>query len=254
MTAHFLGRVCASVVLRPAPRSRIRKALQARFRPRRAAPPRADRKPQAHHGKSHRYGRAASSGSYVQNDPVNATDPTGMECNASGNRVTCRPDVAGAPSVTFPRPQGWPDRIAPGTPNYHDYNVPVSTSAPASRQDAVEAGLINNPTPGPDRPASPTGTLNDAAPVPTPDTDYVRSYSAPISGQPGRDVVINVTTNDHILKHGYVMRWTTVAPDGTVTVNNAGEGNSPYQQNGLGRIWRPQVRDAWTDNVREIVP
>ena len=96
---------------------------------------------------------------YVGANPTSNFDPTGLDCIASGQTVSCSFPVG--PSVQFPRAPGWPAYIGPNSANYHSYDVVVPTQCPANQ---MAQQIVNNPTPGLPNPATPSGTLNDATP------------------------------------------------------------------------------------------
>ncbi|QNP47418.1 RHS domain-containing protein [Diaphorobacter aerolatus] len=82
---------------------------------------------------------------YTANNPNSGIDPLGLACVASGNTVNC--NVPGGPSISFPRPDGWPDAISSEASwHYHYYNkqVPLKGANP----DCVMKGIVQSPTPG----------------------------------------------------------------------------------------------------------
>ncbi|WP_139023164.1 hypothetical protein [Chitinimonas sp. BJB300] len=132
--------------------------------------------------------------------------------------------------------------MKPGDSDYHYYNKRVNVSA--ADKKCLEDYVRNHPTPGSPKPATPTGTANDASP----------SWAAPFKSSPvksysmtsnGSQVVVNVTMRDHPLFPGYVAR--TV--NGGVA-NNFGEGtgwlqgpNSPIS-NPINNVWYGLTDDA----------
>jgi RHS repeat-associated protein len=175
---------------------------------------------------------------YVAGNPLSNTDPKGLDCIALGNTVSC--NVPGGPLIEFPRPAGWPDYIGPGQRNYHDYNK--QRDAGGADKKCLEKYVRNHPTPGSPRPATPTGTANDATPAWASrfGASPVLSYSMSYAGSP---VVVNVTLPGHPLFPGYVARTVSAGPSGNV-MNNFGEGTG-FLQN----PWVPfndwLINDVW---------
>ena len=96
---------------------------------------------------------------YTNNDPLNFTDPLGLDCVSAGGTTTCS---TSAYNVNFPTPKDLQDFTSSST-NYHFYSTPVNAGStnPAALQQAV----ANSPTPGYPSPATPQGTLNNATPL-----------------------------------------------------------------------------------------
>ena len=86
---------------------------------------------------------------YAGNDPLNATDPLGLDCVSAGGTTSCMTSVY---SVSFPTPKGWQDFTSSST-NYHFYSTPANagSASPARAQQWV----TNNPTPGSTTPRRP---------------------------------------------------------------------------------------------------
>ena len=117
--------------------------------------------------------------------------------------VTCQPPH-GLPPISFPRPQGWDDEYFDETEwEYHDYRVveeddyipPPGTEK--EYEDRLFQSLVEDPTPGADRPASREGQRNDVGPLGPVSglgkfvgggPNYVKSY---IVESGGRKFVVN---------------------------------------------------------------
>jgi len=172
---------------------------------------------------------------YVGGNPLNTIDPYGLDCVAINGSVTCTAP-GGGQTVTFPRPDGWPDVINSDSSNYHFYNIPVPLNG--ANSSCVMQGIINNPTPGSPSAASPQGTLNNATPTSGQNLfntiDLISSFgneSGGYNNSPVRSytrnngsVVVNVTLPGHPLHPGYVARSISGSQ-----VNNYGEGTGGLQ-------------------------
>ena len=173
---------------------------------------------------------------YVNNDPLNATDPNGLFCNSSGGNLSCT--SPGGISFTVPSPAGFPSSLGPGDASYHAYNVPVNAGSISS--SALMAGVTNSPTPGSPHPATAAGTLNDATPSAWSLGAYIAmgaltlGQASPGNISPvmsytrtdrnGNPIVVNVTMAGHPLDPGYVVRYPTTNANGQTILNNEGEG------------------------------
>jgi hypothetical protein len=144
-------------------------------------------------------------------------------------------------SLTFPRPWGWPDRIEPSNSLHHQYAIAESRWC-VSEARAREA-VINDPTPGWDLPARPSGQYNNASPTPLLLLTFspVKSYVMP------NGTTVNVTLPGHPLHPGYVARVTSQGSD-LVTITNYGEGLGVLQSRSspaaeaINNVWRGQTR------------
>lgn|GEM_PF-1214590 len=180
---------------------------------------------------------------YVANDPVNLTDPTGMECknNTEAGTTNC---VTKDYNVTFKTTDSFPGTDASRS-DFHYYD---ETAQSHLGVDATRNWVQQNPTPGDPSPATPGGTRNDATPVigglPG-DISPVSSITTTntVSGNP---VVVNVTLPGHPLFPGIVVREVVPNADGTSTIHNRGEGNGDLQRPGapfagaINGVWRGQ--------------
>lgn len=169
---------------------------------------------------------------YPVNDPINATDPTGMYCeNRDNGTYVCDPpgDEIGeytVPSEVIEKLGGYMPDIGPDFANYHEYTA--TTSAPESSDsfvEKVEQEVINDPTPGNDNPATPGGTFNDAGINPVPQTDTVVSFTATDSN--GNLVVSNITVpGKHMLGPAGIVHQ-GVSVEGRFTkITAVGEGHA----------------------------
>lgn len=167
---------------------------------------------------------------YVGNDPVNKTDPTGMECRAVGESYVCDPPGDDTAPFTVPRAQGLPDKIGPTEGGYHVYRADASTPASGEGVASEIAGaIIRDPTPGRDSPATANGTVNDAgiSPFTGRAGDAVNSYVTTDAN--GNTVVVNVTIpGEHALNPGYVAQYIIPSANGTQVIA-IGEGNAWIQ-------------------------
>lgn len=195
---------------------------------------------------------------YVGNNPLNATDPSGTTCVAPRDTVNCTPTdnndkpIPGLPSISFPKPQNWPSTMsAAGNPVKHHaytYRTPIGNKSPAS----VQKSVANDPTPNnSDKPASAQGTPNDATPsegvrgvAASLVNNDVKSYTATDAN--GNTWVINVTEPSHTLSPGYVLR-------GTVGNDLVSYGEGLALKQALGPLSDVSISDAWINqNQRNV--
>jgi RHS repeat-associated protein len=196
---------------------------------------------------------------YSGNSPFMNSDASGLDCTASGGSVTCSAPNGG-PTVSFPRPEGWPSYIGPNSSFYHNYDIPVNVgNKPAA---CILTALIQNPTPGSPNPATAAGTGNNATPSGAQAAfdalDALSSFGNDMGGYNnspvisyitgGGSVVVNVTLPGHPLFPGYVARTVTPNSGGTV-IHNFGEGTSFLQSQysplagTINGIWNQQSSD-----------
>jgi RHS repeat-associated protein len=181
---------------------------------------------------------------YVRNDPLNGTDPLGLDCVSSGGTTSCS---TSAYNVNFPTPKGWQDFTSSST-NYHFYSTPANVGS--ANPAAVQQWVANNPTPGSPSPATSQGTLNDATPilggVSPINISPVLSYTTTNQAN-GSPVVLNVTLPGHPLFPGIVVRQVDQTSNGTV-INNYGEGTSALQSPSTfeGKEFGPDINGVWT--------
>jgi hypothetical protein len=185
---------------------------------------------------------------------------SGPECRKSGGNLHCI--SAGGRQVTVPD-DAFPNElgIAPGHPDYHYYDIPVSS--PHGDPERLTAGVIRVPTPAPRvRPASAEGTPNAAAPLPgsllsliARQFGWEHSPSWPVKSyvttdQSGTPVVVNVTQPGHPLYPGVVMRYVTTSPSGS-TIQNEGIGTEWWQG---PRSYLPEWLRNWANDYAWFGP
>ncbi len=187
---------------------------------------------------------------YVGANPLNAIDPTGLDCVATGNTVHCNHPDSDVPNVSFPRPDNWPDRISPDDQplRYHgyDYPYPWPGNGGAAAAAMIEGAAIGNPTPGrEDDPATSSGTWNDVGRIAFQCYNPVMSYVMPNPRDPSRLMIVNVTLPGHELFPGYIVQFVDVDPlTGGTTLHVAGEGAHINQSN-YNFIARYMERGIW---------
>ncbi|UNK49279.1 RHS repeat-associated core domain-containing protein [Lysobacter sp. S4-A87] len=192
---------------------------------------------------------------YANNNPYRFKDPDGRDCVSANGRTTCTikgEHGKGLPTVSFPTPAGWPAKMSQeNNPiTHHSYRRP--TDIGGKSPDSVRASVVNDPTPNnSDRPASPTGTPNDATPssgargvAASFANNDVLSYSA--TDQSGNAWVINVTMDSHTLSPGYVIRGVV----GNELVS-AGEGLALKQA--IPVVSDVAINDAWLEQNQQNI-
>ena len=155
---------------------------------------------------------------YVGNDSVNASDPTGLECVPDGQVLNCDPPGNEIGAYTIPNPDNSPGVKGSDT-NYSSYTTGADTPDKApDLKTAATADIVSDPTPGTDQPASAQGTKNDAGIFPGQNTDNVRSFVTTDSN--GNTVVVNLSVpGEHWFNPAVVSQVVTQDATGTrVTV------------------------------------
>jgi RHS repeat-associated protein len=157
---------------------------------------------------------------YVGNDPINAVDPTGMNCVGDGKTYNCDPPGDDTPAYQIPQTEGMPNEIGDTQPFSHVYRAETSTpDVNGSLAPDIAAAVIANPTPGNDQPATPGGTLNEALPG----GNMVQSYVT--TDVSGNTVVVNVTVpGEHVLSPGIVSQY-IIGGETSTSIVVVGEGN-----------------------------
>jgi hypothetical protein len=197
------------------------------------------------------------------NDPREARETIPVSCTSDGSTFSCT-TPRGRSFSNVPAPAKFPERIAPGVQNYHEYGV---LSAPGGSGEKLMQGVIDKPTPGPgtlNQPATSQGTSNEA----TPGLAYGAflggsrlPWGSPLSpvksylwkDADGKPIVVNVTEPGHGLAPGYVVHYIVETPEGP-RIQTEGEGLSPWQAPGSPEWLRKQLSDdTWTPYQQRIL-
>ena len=190
---------------------------------------------------------------YASNNPVMNVDPDGKDCLRTGDWVTCTPMIDGQrltqlPVITFPATANWPDKMDSSSEGHHAYIY--SNPVGKKTEDSIRTSDVQDPTPNDnDRPATPQGTSNMAAPSSgfrgflagalesiSPGSSQVTSYAVKDSN--GATWTINVTQDTHTLASGYVLR-------GAVQGDAISYGEGTALKQNLGRASEVLMNDAF---------
>ncbi len=199
---------------------------------------------------------------YANNNPIGNIDPSGKDCTKSNGMITCTPTLNGValtwlPSIPpLPAPQNWPAVMNASSKSHHEYiyDTPIGSKS----GESVAKAIAQDPTPNDhDRPATPQGTTNDAAPssgfrsvlaglgaMVGAGDDQVKSYT--FKDSKGATWTVNVTQDSHTLSSGYVLRG--VAQGVAVSY---GEGIAAKQN--LGRASEYFINDVWVDQNKKNI-
>lgn len=189
--------------------------------------------------------------SYANLNPISNVDPDGRRATVIDGRIFIQPENPRIPAVVLPntvQASGFGTGIM-----FHSYMTDVAT--PLSIVQAGE-GLKNNPTPGDDVPASPSGSINNVGALPPlAANNFVGSF---LVASPNPSLISDITVNytlkgAHALDEGFVMRYGEKQQDGGVVIRNYGEGNSPVQSGFTGVLPLMMEETVWRSNVKEIV-
>jgi RHS repeat-associated protein len=186
---------------------------------------------------------------YVDGNPAGASDPWGLDSVSANGITTFNTAFADLPTFTIPTLPGWQDYTNSSLLG-HTYNQKVSVSGlNKSELESLSTYIIDHPTPNSKAfPATFGGTYNPASPDHGPfamlaslaSPDDVISFLR--TGVSGRTYVVNVTTDNHSLKFGIVIRGVH-CEKGKATFDNYGEGGGFAQA--LGPISNWLINDVW---------
>lgn len=194
---------------------------------------------------------------YANGDPVRFVDPWGLDAVSANGITTFNTAFADLQTFTIPTLPGWQDYINNSLLG-HRYNKRVSVSGlNRSELENLSTYIIDNPTPNSGTfPATFDGTYNPASPDYGPFAGSVANFFAPDdvvsylrTGLSGRTYVVNVTTQNHSLKFGIVIRGVH-CENGKAIFDNYGEGSGvlqsiPYANNYfINDIWYWATEDA----------
>ena len=178
------------------------------------------------------------------------------------------PSTAGVPAVYIPNTVNAINSFSTSELTGHIYSTDTKSSLSGlSNLPFAGAGQAEHPTPGDFHAATPQGTLNDVGWLgPLPGPNYVKSFLVS-SPDPSKysDITVNYTMNfdaartidnpaglvsGHWLSDGYVMQYSSLNEDNSITMHSYGEGNSAFQafsdQNGPNQYAASQESALWT--------
>lgn len=197
---------------------------------------------------------------YANNNPVVNLDPSGRDCVSSNGRTTCTIPVTGSHipvRISFPTPAGVSGTQKTSALREHLYDIRTPNGGKSDQ--AVQQSIVNHPTPGTsDKPATPTGTLNYAAPSGNRGTlaaisaaisadlslgsddprSPVKSYSATDGN--GNTWAINVTEPTHGFHFGYVLRGSVNGETISIGEGWAWKQKTPILGSYADDVWKDQ--------------
>lgn len=192
-------------------------------------------------------------------DPFAFLDPWGLYSVSANGTTTFHTEFADLPTFSIATLPGWQDYSRDsllGDLLYHQYNHQVSVAGLRSNElGRLGTYLMDNPTPNSGAfPATFEGTYNPATPNHGPfsrgisgiagsavSPDDVMSFLR--TGISGRTYVVNVTTNNHSLGFGIVIRGVR-CQNGTATFDNYGEG-AGFNQSVMNPLRNILINDIW---------
>lgn len=184
---------------------------------------------------------------YVENDPVNMIDPSGLYCESTDGTTVCVPEDEDFPPFALDTPEGWEDFKATDW-DFHSYSQDESAGKGGeSYRKALEEGLIASPTPG-EGAATAEGNIVDVDIVGPWGRDDVTSYVK--TSASGGVFIVNVTEKNHRLGSGFVIRRIKSDGAGGYTISTYGEGNA-FLQTIPGTAG--MAADTWQENARGII-
>lgn len=140
---------------------------------------------------------------YAAGNPLTVFDPLGLDC-VSANGATHCTYPGGGVDFKLPTPPGFPSSIGYRgfwDINYHRYDVKVPLNG--ADEACVMQKLIENPTPGTPKAATPSGASNNATVLGQ--ENNVLSYLT-TDLKTGGQVVVNMTIPGSLFSDGYVAR------------------------------------------------
>lgn len=191
---------------------------------------------------------------YVDGNPAGAGDPWGLDSVSANGITTFNTAFADLPTFTIPTLPGWQDYKNSSLLG-HTYNQKATISGlNKSELEGLWAYIVDHPTPNSNAfPATFGGTYNPASPDHGPfskgvvgaiakkaSPDDVMSFLR--TGISGRTYVVNVTTDNHSLKFGIVIRGVH-CENGKAIFDNYGEGE------GLGQALPFGVSDYLINDI-----
>ncbi|MGQ3171932.1 MAG: RHS repeat-associated core domain-containing protein, partial [Methylophilus sp.] len=187
---------------------------------------------------------------YAGGDPLGAVDPWGLYSVSVSGITTFHTGLSDLPTFSIATLPGWQD-YSNSDLLYHQYNQRVSVSDLRGNElGRLATYLQDNPTPNSQAmPATWGGTYNPATPDRGPFAGLRANAVAPDdvmsflrTGLSGRTYVVNVTTDNHSLKYGIVIRGVR-CERGAAIFDNYGEGTGLFQAAGpvsdyfINNIW-----------------
>lgn len=191
---------------------------------------------------------------YVDGDPAGSSDPWGLDSISANGVTTFKTEFADLPIFTIPTLAGWVDYKNSDLLG-HTYNQKVSVSGLNKTElENLWTYIVDHPTPNTQAfPATFGGTYNPASPDHGPFSEGIIGLIAERespddvisflrTGISGRTYVVNVTTDNHSLKSGIVIRGVH-CEGGRAIFDNYGEGDGLIQALPFG------ISDYWINDI-----